>query len=226
MEKWARVLFVLIFMMTFPAYAREVIHSFDVNAQVFASGEVLVREDITVTAENDQIRHGIYRDFPTDYTDRMGNRVRVIFNLDGIFRDGSPEPYHINSLDNGLRVYIGDADTYVSGGKHRYTLAYSVQRVMGFFDTYDEFYWNVTGNGWVFPIEKASIRIEFPIGAEIGNYAGYTGAFGRRARHIGPEQRRTFLWRKLRFRCLLMKGLPLRLLSPRGSCTHRLRRKN
>jgi hypothetical protein len=43
-------------------------------------------------------------------------------------------------------------------GKHRYTLAYSVQRVMGFFDTYDEFYWNVTGNGWVFPIEKASIQ--------------------------------------------------------------------
>jgi uncharacterized membrane protein YgcG len=190
MEKWARVLFVLIFMMTFPAYAREVIHSFDVNAQVFASGEVLVREDITVTAENDQIRHGIYRDFPTDYTDRMGNRVRVIFNLDGIFRDGSPEPYHINSLDNGLRVYIGDADTYVSGGKHRYTLAYSVQRVMGFFDTYDEFYWNVTGNGWVFPIEKASIRIEFPIGAEIGNYAGYTGAFGAqgKAYRAGAEE--------------------------------------
>lgn len=178
MGKWGGILFALIFMMTSLAHASEVIHLFDVKAQVLSSGEVKIREDITVTAENNQIRHGIYRDFPTDYTDRMGNLVRVVFSLDGIFRDGNPEPYHINSLDNGLRIYIGDADTYVSGGEHRYTLAYSVQRVVGFFDTYDEFYWNVTGNGWVFPIEKSSIRIEFPMGARVEKYAGYTGAFG------------------------------------------------
>jgi uncharacterized membrane protein YgcG len=178
MGKWGGILFALILMMSSLAHASEVIHSFDVTAQIFPSGEVKIREDITVTAENNRIRHGIYRDFPTDYTDRMGNLVRVIFDLDEVLRDGSPEPYHINSFDNGLRIYIGDADTYVSEGKHRYTLAYSVQRVMGFFDTYDEFYWNVTGNGWVFPIEKASIQVEFPVGAEIGKYAGYTGAFG------------------------------------------------
>lgn len=178
MGKWGGILFAMILMMTSLAQASEVIHSFDVEARVLPSGEVKIREDITVTAENNQIRHGIYRDFPTDYTDRMGNLVRVVFSLDGIFRDGNPEPYHLNSLDNGLRIYIGDKDTYVSEGRHRYTLAYSVQRVVGFFDTYDEFYWNVTGNGWVFPIEKSSIRIEFPMGARVGKYAGYTGAFG------------------------------------------------
>ena len=51
-------------------------------------------------------------------------------------------------------------------------------RQIGFFDNYDELYWNVTGNGWIFPIDKASATIHLPAGAKILQNSFYTGAQG------------------------------------------------
>ena len=38
-------------------------------------------------------------------------------------------------------------------GEHRYSIRYRATRQLGLFKDYDELYWNVTGNGWVFPID-------------------------------------------------------------------------
>jgi uncharacterized membrane protein YgcG len=39
-------------------------------------------------------------------------------------------------------------------------------------------YWNVTGTGWTFPIDKAKAVVELPPGAKILQYAAYTGPQG------------------------------------------------
>ena len=44
-------------------------------------------------------------------------------------------------------------------GEHTYTLSYRTDRQLGFFKDHDELYWNVTGNGWIFPIETASATV-------------------------------------------------------------------
>ena len=36
-------------------------------------------ETITVVAADDEIKHGIFRDFPTSYRDRLGRVVHVDF---------------------------------------------------------------------------------------------------------------------------------------------------
>src|SRR5262245_49380151 len=44
-------------------------------------GTLLVRESIKVFAAANQIRHGIYRDFPTRYKDHPGDRYVVGFQV-------------------------------------------------------------------------------------------------------------------------------------------------
>ncbi len=161
-----------------PGDASERITSYDSDITVARNGTLTVTETITVYANGEQIRHGIYRDFPTRYTDKNGAAVHVRFDVTGATRDGRDEQYATESIDNGVRVKIGSKDVIIDSGLHSYTLTYMTARQIGFFAKYDELYWNVTGNGWIFPIRKASATIHLPKGARIVQNAFYTGAQG------------------------------------------------
>jgi uncharacterized membrane protein YgcG len=165
------------------AGAAEEILQFASALQVNPDGSLAVSETIRVRAEGRQIRRGIYRDFPTDYRDRLGNRYRVDFTVVSVARDGRPEPYHTERLDNGVRVYAGQSDVYLAPGEYTYRIDYRTDRQLGFFADHDEFYWNVTGNGWDFPIGEASAAVTLPAGvpdADIATeaYTGYQGDHG------------------------------------------------
>ncbi len=181
-----------------PSSATEQILSFDSAITVQADGSMLVTETIQVRAEQDQIRRGIYRDFPTDYRDRLGNRVRVDFDLLRVRRDRHTESYHTERRGNGVRVYLGHKDRFLSPGVYTYELTYRTNRQLGFFEDHDELYWNVTGNGWVFPIREATASVTLPAGIpkEALQLAAYTGPAGSRGQEfasgIGPEGRVTF----------------------------------
>jgi len=167
--------------------ASERITSFDSDITVARNGTLSVTETIAVYANGEQIRHGIYRDFPTRYTDKNGMSVHVRFDVTGVTRDGHDEPCSTQTIDNGVRVKIGDKNTLIETGPHTYTLSYMTARQIGFFDTYDELYWNVTGNGCIFPIEKASATIHLPSGARITQNAFYTGAQGSNAHNAEAD---------------------------------------
>jgi len=147
-----------------------------------------VTETIIVYANNDQIRHGIYRDFPTRYTDKNGVAVHVRFDVTQVTRDGHSEPYTTETIDNGVRIKVGDKHVIVDPGLHTYTLTYMTARQIGFFANYDELYWNVTGNGWIFPIQKATATIHLPPGAQITQNSFYTGAQGSTDRNAKVEE--------------------------------------
>jgi len=166
----------------------ERITRFDSDITVAKNGTLTVAETIAVNVTGDQIKHGIYRDFPTIYTDKHGVKVHVRFDVTSVTMDGHDEPYDTESISNGVRVKIGDKDTYVENGPHTYVLTYMTTRQIGFFDKYDELYWNVTGNGWIFPIDQASVTIHLPRGAKILQSAAYTGAQGSTARNATSEQ--------------------------------------
>ena len=155
---------------------------FNSDIEVHEDSTMLVTETITVVALNQQINHGIYRDFPTRYSDRYGNDYRVAFKIKSITRDGYPEKYHTEALGNGVRIYIGDANITVPTGEHKYAITYATDRQLGFFKDHDELYWNVTGNGWVFPINKATATVTLPakIPREAVKVEGYTGPQGGR----------------------------------------------
>lgn len=160
------------------AAGRERILQFDSEIWIHRDGSMTVREEIAVESRGDQIRRGIYRDFPTVYKDRHGTRVVVAFEVEEVVRDGEKEPWHTERQSNGIRIYIGDKDKLVPPGRHIYALTYRTDRQLGHFDGFDELYWNVTGNGWAFDIERARAIIHLPEGARLRDDAAYTGAMG------------------------------------------------
>ena len=168
----------LLLALSLPAQAEERISQFNSDVAVNHDGSVDVTETIVINAGGNQIRHGIYRDFPTTYGDRQGQRVIVGFDVLAVKRDGRPEPYVLEGLSNGTRIKIGDKDVFLEDGPHRYEISYRTTRQIGFFETYDELFWNVTGNGWDFPIDRADVTIRLPPGANIRQHAEYTGPQG------------------------------------------------
>ncbi|HEX2802381.1 MAG TPA: DUF2207 domain-containing protein, partial [Sphingomicrobium sp.] len=161
-----------------PAVAQERITSFVSDVAVQQDSSLEVTETIDIVSEGNQIRRGIYRDFPTRYRGRNGSRIRVGFEFESAERDGNPEKAAVEPLSNGVRIRIGDADTLIEPGPHRYVIRYRTTRQVGRFDSFDELYWNATGNGWGFPIEAAEARIRLPSPARFLQNAAYTGAEG------------------------------------------------
>lgn len=166
------------------ACALERILAYETRIDIARDGALTVREAIRVSAEGDRIKRGIYRDFPTRYRGRYGTRVEVPFDVVRVLRDGTPEAFHVEAVEGGVRVYIGRHDRKVARGIHEYELTYTTRRQVGFFETHDELYWNVTGNFWDFEILRASAVVRLPgfvSPAEIttGGYTGPTGGKGR-----------------------------------------------
>lgn len=165
------------------ALAQERILSFDSDVRIAADGSLDVTETIAVRAEGSSIRRGIYRDFPTRYTDRNGLRFVVDFSVVSLQRDGAPEPFFTERVNNGVRVNFGNDDFLPVPGEFVYTLRYRTSRQVGFFASHDELYWNATGHGWDFVIERASARIGLPQAVPAAELRTdeYTGTVGSSA---------------------------------------------
>jgi uncharacterized membrane protein YgcG len=180
----------LLLLLAAGAHADERILDFHSAIIVYSDGSMLVTETLRVRAEGQQIRRGIYRDFPTDYRDPHGNRYRVTFDVVEVLRDGRREDYHSERRSNGVRVYIGDADRLLRPGEYTYTLSYRTNRQLGFFSDHDELYWNVTGNDWSFPIDHTAASVQLPpsLGDSTLTLEAYTGPAGSQGRRYRAAQ--------------------------------------
>jgi len=139
----------------------ERITSYDSRITVNEDASLSVTETMKVHSLGKEIRHGIYRDFPTGYT-LFGCRRTVPFKVVSVLRDGRSSPYHMKNSIGGVRLYFGREDRYLSPGDYTYTLTYTTAYQIGFFEDHDELYWNVTGNDWTFPIEAATATVILP----------------------------------------------------------------
>ena len=99
-------------------WAEERILDFQSDVLVHSDGNLLVTETIRVNAEGQDIRRGIFRDFPTKYKDRLGNNYKVDLNVLGVKRNGSDEPFHTEKRANGIRIYMGSANQLVGNGSY------------------------------------------------------------------------------------------------------------
>lgn len=179
-----KIFYYLIFLyvnLTFAQYEYiERIISFDSEIKIHSDASMLVIEKIKVYAAGDKIKRGIYRDFPTKYKDDYGNNVNITFKVHEVLRDGNHENYHSENLSNGIRVYFGSSDYYLPAGEYTYLIKYTTERQIGYFENFDELYWNVTGNGWDFLIEKvsATVYLPGPVSGDELKLLGFTGFSG------------------------------------------------
>ncbi|MGK2961945.1 MAG: DUF2207 domain-containing protein, partial [Gemmatimonadaceae bacterium] len=171
------------------AGAQERIKSYDSRIEIQRDGSIDVTETIAVRAEGSQIKRGIYRDFPTRYRDRFGNRVRVDLEVLGVERNGVMEPWFTERRSNGVRINTGNDDFLPLPGDYTYTIRYRTTRQLGFFEEHDELYWNAIGTGWVFPIEGGTVEVRLPepVSVEQMSAEGYTGSQGSQGSGYAAE---------------------------------------
>lgn len=184
------MLLVLALVAPVAAHAAEYIAAYRSEIALDREGEVTVTEIITVNAEGRDIRRGIFRDFPLYMVDARGRRQKVGFEVLTVTRDGRPEAWRTESVSGGVRIYMGSAETLLERGLHTYELTYRTDRQIRFHDDFEEFYWNVTGNGWMFRIDQASAVVQLPPGIKALNTAFFTGPEGstaKDARRTGSE---------------------------------------
>ena len=169
---------------------------FAADIVIEADGALLVSEEIDFEVTPQSVKRGIYRDFPTTYRDLWGLTERVGFDVLEVTRDGAAEPYVLESTPFGTRVRIGSAGVYLRPGVHHYRIVYRSTRQLLFHADADELYWNVTGNDWAHPIDRAEATVHLPAGAESLAWAVYTGysgeAGGDYRRNVNPDGSVTF----------------------------------
>jgi uncharacterized membrane protein YgcG len=201
------------------ALADERILRYDIEVHVDKDGALDVTEHITVRAEGNQIRRGIYRDFPTRYRDRYGNRVVVDLKVQAVLRNDQVEPWFTEERDNGVRINTGNDNFLPVPADYRYTLRYRTTRQLGFFADHDELYWNAIGTGWAFMIDRGTVDVYLPapvdpdkLSAE--GYTGYQGSKDQdyRAEIVEPGHARWQVTRPL----MPSEGFTIALSFPKG----------
>jgi len=151
-------------------FSSEKIKSFDVEVNLNEDASYLVREKITYDFGSNH-RHGIFRVIPT-----KGIRITKV----RVF-DEQNKPYKFQTTESRqlLKIKIGDPDKLITG-VHVYNIEYKVEKGILFFEDHDELYWNVTGNQWKVPIEKARFALNLPenIGLSEVTPKCLTGVYG------------------------------------------------
>ncbi len=182
-----RIIALLLLCLPLAAIADERILSFHSDVRVLTDGMIEVTETITVRSEGKQIRRGIYRDFPVEYEDRLGNAYKIKLEPRFVQRNGQPEAFHTVRSGRDVRTYFGSSNRFIDHGEHTYTFRYRADRMLGFFDEHDELYWNATGNNWAFPIDKATatVRLGFDAPRDKVFVEGYTGRMGSQEQDYG-----------------------------------------
>ena len=164
---------------------RERILRFDVDAAINEDASLTVREDLEFIAAGVKISRGIIRGIPVRYRDENGRSVAVGLKVLSTSVDGRELPWKESREGRGLFIRIGDPKQTLSPGVHRLSLTYRTTKQLGFFGDHDELYWNVTGNDWDLPIQKASFRLSLPgqaAGEGFSRVDWYAGRYGSTSR--------------------------------------------
>jgi hypothetical protein len=174
MLRWAAVAGILACAAASPSAAADRITQFAQEIGVDGDGALDIEETIAVLVDGTAIKHGLLRDFPIRRNTPTGT-VNASLDITRVLRDGRREPFVIQPESRFSRVRIGDPDVLVDSGPHTYQLTYRRDRVLYVGRDAGVLHWDVTGNGWMFPIDEAAASIRLPRGAHIIRTDFHTG---------------------------------------------------
>jgi uncharacterized membrane protein len=161
------------------------VSDFKDTISIAPDGTALVSEKITVVFAGTW--HGIHRTIPVEYPGADGTNYTLFLNVLSVTDENANKLKYDSSKSGAyrdLKIYIPDA---VDATKV-VNIDYSVRNGVRFFDNYDEFYWNVTGNDWPVPIDHASAFVTLPETAASGLRAqAFTGAYGSKESEASAE---------------------------------------
>ena len=131
--------------------------SFDTAITVMTDGSIIVRETAAVHAEGIEIKHGLYRQFPTHTLNNKGIPFKTGLQILEVLVNGEKAPYFLEDNENSKKIYIGRADTLIPPGDYTYVLAYRMENQLGHYIDHDELTWSI-GN-WSLQIDMLTARV-------------------------------------------------------------------
>lgn len=137
------------------------IKDYVVHIELAVDGSALVQEEILYDYGTEQ-HHGIFRRIPQVFARADGSEFFIQIE-DVTVTDGQGNDL-LASLEKGnvLTMWIGDPDYFVTG-KHLYVIRYRVAPIANTLPPdVDEFYWNIVGDDWNFPIDRIAAEIVLP----------------------------------------------------------------
>ena len=173
------ILLILVFIPSAANAQDYTINDFNSEIVISSDSSIMVKETIVVYFLVS--RHGIYREIPYKFTDDLGGTVITPLNVISVKdKNGVPWKYQVSKAGSIINIKIGDAKKYVSGFQ-TYVITYKVKNAILFLEDHDQLYWNVTGNYWTAPINKASADVYLSVngagsGIRASSYVGYYGA--------------------------------------------------
>ena len=177
--RYVRFLLLLATILAFaaPAVAKSWrISNFQDSITVKSDGSALVNETITLVFVGEW--HGIHRTIPIEYPGPNGTNYQLFIEVTSITDENGAKLKYDSSTSGAardLKIYIPNA----VNATRTVEIAYRVRNGTRFFDQYDEFYWNVTGNDWPVPIDHAAASVHFPASANESLRAqAFTGVYG------------------------------------------------
>ena len=188
------ILYILLLLFNFTTYAQskndrtERIINFHSDIVIDTIGRITVTEEITIYAGGNEIKRGIVRQLPIYREDKDGNKIKIDIKLLSVLCNDNTTKYNVEKMSKFLDIYIGDENVFLSPGIYKYTIIYESYGHVGFSETSDELYWNVTGNDWEFSIDKASASITLPEGASSFETNCYTGKYSESQKECFSEE--------------------------------------
>ena len=166
---------------------QEQITSFHTDIEVDTTSTIQITETIDIISSGNIFKRGIVRYLPKYKTDSAGKQLQLNYEIIHITKDGEKEKFHTKNTSDNLEIYVGESDKFIPNGAHEYQILYYASNAIGFYEKYDELYWNVNGFGWDFHIPKVSATVHFPGNSEIIQSACYTGSYGSSASDCSYE---------------------------------------
>ncbi|MGA9494980.1 MAG: DUF2207 domain-containing protein, partial [Terriglobales bacterium] len=200
---------------TVPAHARSWrVADFKDTISIAADGTALVSEKITVTFDGEW--HGIHRTIPVEYPGPQGTNYTLFIKVMSVTDENGNKLKYDSSKSGAYR----DLKIYIPGAVDSTRIVnidYSVRNAVRFFDSYDEFYWNVTGNDWPVPIDHASAFVVLPENAAAGLRAqAFTGAYGSKESDATAEVRGADVLSETTHPLPMRGGLTIDIYIPQG----------
>lgn len=168
------------------------LESFHADIVVRPDGDIVVTE--TLRPRFTGSWNGVYRNLSLQHHTAGGLptrlRLEILSTTDGDGNELRVDQETPDAWTRRLKIWVPGA----RDATRTVVLRYRVANAIRFFDrerdpggVHDELYWNVTGNRWEIPIERASVEVTLPPGDSVTEAYAYTGPEGSRARDATVE---------------------------------------
>ncbi len=170
--------------------------AFDAAIRIDADGAIEVTE--TLRPRFTGSWNGIFRNLSLEHRTAANRRVPLRVELISITDEAGNElrfDTEKSSWSRRWQIWVPGAEN----ATRTVVIRYRITNALRFFEAdseagaLDELYWNVTGNGWDIPIERASATITLPAGANVQQSAAYTGPAGSQQRDATLESADTIV---------------------------------